>query len=299
MSKIDFGWFVPPLGIAESGFVPLAIYQQERILPAVVAHFDSLWVPDHLYAFDNPAEPFLECWTTITWLAARFPGVRLGPIVLAVGFRNPALLAKMAATLQALSGGRFIMGIGAGWREVEYGTYGYDFPRTAIRIKQLADGLEIMCRMWTEDGPSFEGEYYRIAGAYCAPRPDPAPPLMIGGSGEQLMLPLIARYADIWDRFHGGNYDTVDMAAYTRKRDLLHGHAAARGRDPASIRQSLTLGGARLPDSTGDSARWVDHLQPLIDAGVRQFILDCGHVASTDPVLRFAEEVIYPLNSGG
>jgi alkanesulfonate monooxygenase SsuD/methylene tetrahydromethanopterin reductase-like flavin-dependent oxidoreductase (luciferase family) len=299
MTKIEFGWFVPPQGIPESGHVPIAIYQQARILPAVAAHFDSLWVSDHLHAFGDLSDPFLECWTTLTWLAARFPTMRVGPIVLAVGFRNPALLAKMAATLQALSGGRFIMGIGAGWREVEYAAYGYAFPRAAVRIRQLGEGVEILQRMWTEDAPSLQGEYFQITQAVCAPRPEPPIPMMIGGSGEKLMLPLIARHADIWDVYHGTTYDTIDLPGYTRKRDLLHGHAATLGRDPAAIRQSLTIGEAHLPESSSESARWVDHLRPLIAAGIRQVILDCGHVADPDPVSRFGEEVIGPINSNG
>jgi alkanesulfonate monooxygenase SsuD/methylene tetrahydromethanopterin reductase-like flavin-dependent oxidoreductase (luciferase family) len=222
--------------------------------------------------------------------------MQVGPLVLAVGFRPPALLGKMAATLHAWSGGRFIMGIGAGWREADYTSYGYPFPRAAVRIRQLDEALEIFQRMWTAPIPTFQGDYFQVAAAYCAPPPNPPPPVMIGGAGEQLMLPLIARRADIWDCYHSGDHATVDHADYQRKRDLLHDHAAALGRDPATITLSLSLGAARLPQSSADSARWVASLQPLVELGVRQFILDCGHVSTAEPIHRFGEEVIAVIN---
>src|SRR3954470_13799674 len=110
MPDLHFGWFTPLQGYDFSDYVPLALAEQATILPAVAEGFDTLWFPDHLHAFDTPADPFLEAWTTMTWLAARYPTLRVGNIVLAVGFRHPALLAKMAATLQTLTGGRFVMG---------------------------------------------------------------------------------------------------------------------------------------------------------------------------------------------
>src|SRR3982750_3790266 len=131
MTDLHFGWFTPLIGIAETGYVPLAQAQADAILPAVAEGFDTLWFPDHLHAFDTPTDPFLEAWTTMTWLAAQYPTLRVGNIVLAVGFRPPALLAKMGATLQTLTGGRFVMGIGGGWREIEYQNYGYPFPHAA------------------------------------------------------------------------------------------------------------------------------------------------------------------------
>ena len=296
MAKLEFGWFVPPIGIAETEYVPLAKWQQDKILPVVVEHFDSLWAPDHFYAFEDPANPWLECWTVLTWLAARFPTMKVGQVVLAVGYRNPALLAKMAATLQELSGGRLILGIGAGWRAEEYEAYGYDFPATVVRVKQLDEAVQIMRLMWTESTPTFKGEHFHIEKAYCAPRPTPVPPIMIGGSGEQLVLPLIARLADIWDLYHGHTYDTIDLEAYRRKRDIVRRPAEAAGRDPSKITQSVTIGEAKLPETSDDSKSWLRHLEPLVELGVSQFILDCGHVASPEPVARFGEEVISVMN---
>lgn len=297
MAKVQFGWSVSAVGNKATEYVPLPIYQQDAIIPAAAEYFDSLWVQDHLYAFDDANDPFLECLTTLTWLAARFPTLRVGPIVLAVGFRHPALLAKMTATLQALSGGRFIMGIGAGWREPEYGAYGYPFPKASVRIRQLDEAVRILRLMWTAPAPTFKGTHFQIENAYCAPRPTPLPPIMIGGGGDKV-LAIAAREADLWDIYHGGQFDTVDQANYRQRRDVLHRHAEAQNRDPATIQQSLTIGEAKLPTTEAESRRWLDALPSLLDLGITQFILDCGHVTSTDPVRRFGEEVIAPLNEG-
>src|SRR5438105_4310105 len=117
MQALEFGWFLAAGAAPGAPTVPEVMAEEPAVLPVVAEHFDSIWVPDHLYAFDDPAHAWMEAWTLITWLLARYPRVHAGPIVLGVGYRPPALLAKMAATLQVLSGGRFIMGIGAGWRE--------------------------------------------------------------------------------------------------------------------------------------------------------------------------------------
>lgn len=292
MPKINFGWIVPVTGIPESDGVPLAICQQDEILPVVAEHFDSLWVFDHFYGFRQPTDAYLESWTTLTWLAARFPEVKVGSIVLGVGYRHPPLLAKMSVSLQALSGGRLILGLGAGWREEEYHAYGYPFPTGSVRVKQLAEAVQIIRKMWTETAPSFKGEYFEIKAAYCPPRPDPLPTLMIGGEGEQLMLPLIARQADWW------NIGPTSPEIYRRKRDLLHREAEVAGRDPGEIVQTMMRTGVELPESAVDSARLIEGLQPLIELGVTYFMLDCGHVTATEPIARFAEEVIRPLNKG-
>jgi alkanesulfonate monooxygenase SsuD/methylene tetrahydromethanopterin reductase-like flavin-dependent oxidoreductase (luciferase family) len=291
MSRIKFGWVVPVIGVAQSDYVPIAIAQQAEILPVVAEHFDSLWVYDHFYGFDQRSDPYLECWTTLTWLAAQFPALQVGTLVMGVGYRNPALVAKMGATLHTLSNGRLVLGIGAGWRGEEHEAYGYPFPRAAVRIQQLDEAVQIIRRMWTETAPSFRGEYFEIRDAYCRPLPGPPPPIMIGGSGEQLMLPLIARRADWW------NIGSVDGETYRRKRDILHRHAEAAGRDPGEIVHTYMKTDRRLPESFEDAARWLDELRSLVELGVTHFMLDLGHVTSPELIVRFAQEVIAPLNA--
>ena len=137
--NLTFGWVSPVIGPPESNHEPIVMFQEREILPTAFEHFDCLWLADHFYGFERETDPFLESWTTMTWLAAKFPKVKLCHHVLGQGYRNPALTAKMAATLQTLSGGRFILGIGAGWRGEEFKRYGYEFPSTATRIRQLEE----------------------------------------------------------------------------------------------------------------------------------------------------------------
>jgi len=287
--SLKFGWISPAIGPPESNFVPLAIYQQEKILPVAMEHFDSLWVCDHFYGFERRSDSFVEGWTALTWLAAKYPKVLVGHHVLGLGYRNPALTGKMAATLQTMSGGRFVLGIGAGWRGEEYDAYGYEFPKPAVRIAQLDEAIQLMRIMWTDDSPSFKGKHFQIEKAYAPPHPDPIPPVMIGGSGEQLMLPLVGRQADWWNTSTGRGLD-----AFRHKRDIVHRSAEAAGRDPGAITLTVTRE-APLPNTSEESARWIEELQTWANEGVSHFLLDFGHVTETEPVLRFVEEVMAPL----
>ena len=191
-----------------------------------------------------------------------------------------------------MSGGRFVLGIGAGWRGEEYRAYGYEFPRPAVRIAQLDEAIQLMRLMWTEEAASFTGKHFQIQHAYCPPRPEPTPPVMIGGSGEQLMLPLVGRQADWWNTSTGRGLDT-----FQHKRDIVFLHAEQAGRDTGSITLTVTHE-APLPQTSDDSARWVELLQLWANEGVRHFLLDFGHVTSTEPVLRFVEEVMPAVQQG-
>ena len=291
MPALKFGWVSPVIGPPESGHVPLVVYQQERIFPKTLQHFDSVWVCDHFYGFDRRTDPFLEGWTTLTWLAARFPNVLVGHHVLGIGYRHPPLLAKMAATLQVLSGGRLVLSVGAGWREEEYYRYGWPFPKAPVRIAQLEEAIRLVRMMWTEEAPTFEGEHFRIREAYAPPRPEPVPPILVGGSGEKLMLPLVGRMADWWNT--GAD---AGAEAFERRRDIVFRSAEAAGRDPSSLVLTVTRE-APLPTTADESARWRDELRPFVRAGVSHVLGDFGHVTSTEPVMRFVEEVMAPLRA--
>jgi alkanesulfonate monooxygenase SsuD/methylene tetrahydromethanopterin reductase-like flavin-dependent oxidoreductase (luciferase family) len=288
---VKFGWLSPVAGHAGSNFQPIVMYQQEHILPTALPHFDSVWIADHFYGFDrDKTEGFLEGWTTLTWLAARFPDVMLCHHVLGHGYRNPALTAKMASTLQVLSGGRFILGIGAGWREDEYRSYGYDFPTTANRLRQLEEVVQICRLMWTEPHPTFHGEYFTIDDAAATPRPDVVPPVCIGSSGEKIGLPIVGRRADIWN----GAYR--DDEQWTRLRGIVDRAATDAGRDPADIESCVTVAGD-LPETDTDSVRWVERLGHLVELGVTHFVMDFGHPLDAEPAVRFAEQVIAPIRA--
>ncbi len=287
-----FGWLSPVAGHGGSDFQPIVMYQEEHILPQALPHFDSLWIADHFYGFDaDKKEGFLEGWVTLTWLAAKFPDVMLCHHVLGHGYRNPALTAKMASTLQVLSGGRFMLGIGAGWRRDEYLAYGYDFPSNATRLRQLEEVVQICRLMWTEEHPTFEGAHFSIDDAAATPRPEIVPPICIGSSGEQIGLPIVGRQADIWNGAYRGDDD------WLRKRDIVHRSASEVGRDPASIECSITVGGD-LPESDEASEQWVERLSHLSELGASYFIMDFGHPLDVEPALRFAEQVIAPIKAG-
>ena len=288
---LRFGWLSPVIGNRWSDHKPIAAYQVEHILPAVSAHFDSVWIADHFYGFDAKTDPFLEAWTTLTWCAAKLPDVLLCHHVLGHGYRPPALTAKMAATLQYLSGNRFILGIGAGWRGEEYEAYGYDFPKPSVRFAQLEEVVEICRLMWTEDEPSYRGTYYSIDGASAPPLPEVVPPICIGASGEQVGLPLAARIADIWNTTWRRDPDVL-----IRKCDIVLDHLDRAGRKRSDIEFAITIEKA-LPESDADSDEFVDFLGQAINIGFQHFVLDFGNPETPEHALRFAEQVIGVLRA--
>lgn len=285
---IRFGWLSPCIGNRWSDHRPIVVDQAKTILPTVNDHFDSMWIADHFYGFDAKTDPFVEAWTSLTWLAAKFPDVQLCHHVLGHGYRPPALTAKMAATLQVFSENRFMLGIGAGWRGDEYEAYGYEFPKPSVRFAQLEEVVAICRLMWTEDLPTFEGTYYSITEAAAPPLPEVVPPVCIGANGEQIGLPLAGRIADMW---HNGGRNEE---SWLHKRDIVRASAEAAGRDPESIETGITIE-RPLPETDAESAEYVDMIGRWREIGVDHFVMDFGNPASTEPVLRFSEQVIDTL----
>ena len=290
MHPLRFGWLSPCIGNRWSDHRPIVVDQAKHILPTVNDHFDSMWVADHFYGFDEKTDPFVEAWTSLTWLAAKFPDVMLCHHVLGHGYRPPALTAKMAATLQVFSENRFMLGIGAGWRGDEYEAYGYEFPKPSVRFAQLEEVVTICRLMWTEDLPTFSGEYYSITEAAAPPLPEVVPPVCIGANGEQIGLPLAGRVGDMW---HNGGRTEED---WLRKRDIVHRSAEAAGRDPAVIETGITIE-QPLPETDAESAETLERIARWHDVGVDHFVMDFGNPASTEPIQRFSEQVIAPLRA--
>jgi len=198
-------------------------------------------VMDHLIEIPNvgePQEPFLESWTTLAALASVTQKIRLGALVTSVGYRNPALLAKMASTVDIISRGRLTLGIGAGWYEKEYLQYGWEFPpRPATRIAQLEEAVRLIKTMWTQPKATFQGRYFHVREAILEPKPvqRPHPPVLIGGSGEQLTLRVVARQANACNLFG-------TPAEVRHKLEVLRRHCQAEGRDYDLIERTCLTG---------------------------------------------------------
>ncbi|KJK10273.1 F420-dependent oxidoreductase [Terrabacter sp. 28] len=204
--------------------------------------FESIWVYDHFHTVPEPSdEATHEAWTLMAAFAAATSRVRLGQMCTCMAYRNPAYLAKVAATVDVISGGRTEMGIGAGWYEHEWRAYGYGFPKAGDRLGRLREGVQVFRDMWTKGSATLDGTYYQVDGALCAPRPlqgtsHPGSaangiPMWIAGGGEKVTLKIVAQYAD---------YANVDGTpdGFTRKSEILEGHCKDVGRDFGSIVRS-------------------------------------------------------------
>jgi alkanesulfonate monooxygenase SsuD/methylene tetrahydromethanopterin reductase-like flavin-dependent oxidoreductase (luciferase family) len=231
VSRMEFGYH-PPSG--DRGFEIIRpreyLSDLHRALDIAAQSFPSLWVSDHLAYAD---EFRIECWTHLTWVAARYPGPKLGTIVMCNSWRQPSLMAKMAASLHWLSSGRLILGYGAGWYENEYRAYGFDFPTPGVRVDMTEEAVQIMKAMWREAPVTFHGTYYRVENAYCEPRSESPPILMLGMSGEKRAMRVVARHADWW------NVGVRSIDELRRKLDVLRRHCEAEGRDFGSLRKTL------------------------------------------------------------
>jgi F420-dependent oxidoreductase-like protein len=218
---------------------PLEAYETltRLVRTADQSGYDSVWLSDHLITAPPSQEMLFECWTLAAALARDTKRVRIGQLVTANGYRNPALQAKMASCLDILSNGRLTFGIGAGWYEPDYRAYGYEFPAGPERLRQLQEAVQVILAMWTQEEATFEGNYYQIRGAINQSKgvQQPHIPLMIGGGGEQVTLKLVAQYGDVWNLIS-------DLATLEHKFAVLKQHCKAVGRDYESIhRTALTL----------------------------------------------------------
>jgi len=307
---LRFGWRLPmwdPFGAQATTWLPAV----RANLAALRGKYDSVWLSDHFVPGTRwmPPEPdTLECWTATVHFSAQFPEYQYGQIVMGNNYRQPSLLAKAASTMQVLTGGKLILGIGAGWMESEYRMYGYEMPRPAIRIQQLDEACQIFRKMWTESPASFQGRHYTLDEAYANPLPNPIPPICIGGSGEQLTMRVIAKHADMWES------GSQPLPEYQRKTNVLAEHCDAVGRDPSSILHVWQCQVVSLADSeaeardiaeqnplyhhstednrlVGTPEQVIEKLEARMAIGVRHIIVRFMDFPQTDMALRFATEV--------
>jgi F420-dependent oxidoreductase-like protein len=320
---IQFGVFVPQGWRMDLVEIADPVEQYEAMTH--VAHavdalpvYDSIWVYDHFHPVPVPVpQTVFECWTITAALARDTQRVKVGQMVTCAGYRNPALLAKMASTVDVLSHGRLYCGLGAGWYEHEWRAYGYGFPETRERMHAFKEACEIVMRMWTEDAPAFTGNHYTIQAPINEPKGvrKPHPALWIGGGGERVTLKLVAQWADACNL--GGNPDPETLR---HKFVVLREHCATFGRDYDTIIRSASLEDLVLlkpgedPEAATEAARQatgasfadfaqgaiigtpdqiIRHIQELVDAGVNYFLVSFPRIAyDHEPLYRFAEEVI-------
>jgi F420-dependent oxidoreductase-like protein len=263
-----FGFHLPNFTFPDTAPADLFGRYLELAETAEAEGFDLVTCMDHVYQINGigpETDPMLEGYTLLGAIAARTSRVRLATLVTGVTYRNPAMLAKQATTLDVISGGRAIFGIGAAWNEDEHRGYGYEFPPIGERMDRLEEALEIATRMFREDRPSFEGRHYRIDRALNVPRPLQAGglPILIGGSGEQRTLRIAARFADYTNWL--GPLEFVQ-----HKDEVLRGHCAAVGRDPSTIVRTLTFPMLLESDEATARAGLEDvapHRRPIVPAG--------------------------------
>ena len=268
--------------------------------------FEAIWLVDHFHTVPSPSqEVTFECWMSLAALARDTKRVRVGQIVTCNSYRNPALLAKMASTLDVLSHGRLNFGIGAGWYEHEYRAYGYPFPDGPERLRQLREALQVIHAMWEQEEATFEGQYYQVRGAINQPKGVQKPhiPILIGGSGEKVTLKLVAQYGDACNV-------SGDLKTLEHKFAVLKQHCASVGRDYESIYRTTSAfcsiadsdeeALALVPDMykpelretslVGTPATIRQRIAALEALGVQEIIMDLPSATDLTVFYRFAQE---------
>jgi F420-dependent oxidoreductase-like protein len=304
------GWVMDLVGMKD----PVEAYETMTQIAhtADETGFASVWLVDHFHTIPQPSqEVTFEAWTTTAALARDTKRVRVGQMVTCNGYRHPALLAKMASTVDALSHGRLNFGIGAGWYEHEYRAYGYDYPDAPTRLRYLREAVQVILAMWKEEEAVFEGNYYQVHGAINQPKgvQQPHIPLLIGGGGEKVTLKLVAQYGDACNV--GGDLETIQ-----HKFDVIKQHCETVGRDYESIHRTSTTfcsiadtdeqAQAQIPDvlksAFGDRMRGTaligspdtirQRLAEIEAAGVQELIVGFAQRTNPEQLRRFAREFI-------
>jgi len=319
LGKLKFGIFLPFHLLQAKGIQPRERFCEIRDLVSECEKlgYNSVWLDDHLMYNDWP---ILECWTTLAALASLTTNIRLGTMVSCIAHRNPALIAKMAATMDAISGGRIELGIGAGVQEKEHLAYGFGFPKLNVRVKQLAEALQVIKLLWTEDKATFCGKHYSLKDAVCEPKPvqKPCPPITVGGSSLALIREVTAPYAD---KFDWGFLPS--SKAYEQKLEALEKQCKVFGRNFLEIEKSCWPSGQVLIANSqkelkekisklkpakaslkefkettlaGTQDQCIEQIQVYSDMGVTNFMLYFADFPETAGLRLFAETVADKMN---
>lgn len=276
------------------------------------AGFDSLWLNDHLYGVPAATIPILEAWTTLSAVGAITRRAELGLLVSPPGFRQPALLAKMAATLDHVTSGRVVVGLGIGWFRQEFEGYGFPFLPVRERLEQLDEAVRILKAMWSGEPVSFAGKHFRVEDAVCTPAVTRRPPILIGGGGEKVLLRLVAEHADVWNnpaahqgelphrievlkrrcREVGRDFEEIAVSQQTL---VVLGEDEKDGR--AKMEKAKTLYGFHMGDVEahgiwGSAEQVVEKIERHRRMGVRQLVVELFGRDTKEPARLFAERVM-------
>lgn len=288
---IKFGSFVPQGWLCDlAGYAPRKGFEAIKnvALQCESLGFDSIWVYDHFITFpEATTEACFESWTTLSALATLTKKVGLGQLVTCNSYRYPAVLAKMGATLDVISNGRLNLGIGAGWYKLEYDAYGIPYPKASVRIAQLREAVQIIKKMWTEDEPSFHGQYYTIDKAINSPKPiqKPHPPILIGGAGKKLTLRVVAELADRCN--FGGN---ITPQQYKEQLEILDEHCRKVGRKISQIEKTLIVDYTVIAKNKAALEKKIKKIKPK-DASKTQFI-EKNLVGTPEEITKRIEEFV-------
>lgn len=313
MSKIRFGVFLPAYAF-QTGKADSTLFEAYKkvVLECEKLGYDSVWLDDHLMFARTQ---ILECWTTLSALASITKRIRIGTMVTPTGFRNPSLLAKMATTVDIISGGRLELGIGSGIQPEEHYAYGYPFPEFKVRTQRMQEAIEVIKALWTQENADYEGKYYNVSNAICEPKPmqKPHPPITVGGSGEKYTLKVTAKHANKCDL---GYLPSIDI--FKHKLEVLKEHCKSVGRDFQKIEKTCWPAGQILITLDKDSLNHTiervkpknisrndfekyclagtpedcrQKLEPYIHLDVTNFMLYFGELPDTTSLRNFAEKV--------
>ncbi len=310
MNKPKFGVFLP-FYLYRDVTDPKMLFTKLKtvVLECERLGYDSVWLDDHLM---YGKMPILECWTTLAALASVTSRIRLGTMVTSHAFRNPAVLAKMAATVDLVSGGRLELGLGAGVQSQEHTAYGFSFPALNMRVQRLNESIEIIKSLWTREKTTYKGTHYQMVDAVCEPKPlqKPHPPIVVGGGGERYLLKVTAEHAD---RFDFSYLPTIEL--YRHKLAVLEKHCKTAGRNFNEIERSCWPQGQIIlgRDKTeleqkistlkpkgvsraafgkahflGTPQQYADTLKPYLDLGVTYFMQYFADLPDVDSLQLFA-----------
>jgi len=311
LGKLNFGVFIPFYAL-QSQTKPNELFTRlcDVVFECERLGYHSVWIDDHLMFGKTP---LLECWSTLAALASVTRHIRLGTMVTSAAFRNPALLAKAAATIDIVSNGRLEFGMGAGVQREEHEAYGFTFPNPSARINRLREAVEIIKAMWTEEKINYKGKHFLVNSAFCEPKPvqKPYPPIVIGGGGENLTLKVTAQFADRVDFGY-----LPGLTEYTHKLRVLENHCSALGRPFMEVEKSCWPAGqiilgenpreldekiSRLKPKNvsrrdyekytfaGNSTEFSERLRSYEELGVTHFMLAFADLPETSSLRSFAQ----------